>query len=256
MSDLVRLIDVTKSFAGLGTRAAVPAVTGLSLDIREGDFLTIFGPNGCGKTTVLRLIARLLTPDSGQILYASQGGPLEVGCVFQNYADTLLPWRTVRGNASRALEYRRIPRHLHDSIVRPLLEQFQLDAHADKYVCELSGGLKQLTSIVSALVQRPRLLLLDEPFSAVDYVSSRVQWIRFREYCALSGTTAVLVSHNLDEAVFLGDRIAVLGKSPDHPVTVLDISLAGARKLDMLRSEEFFHMRNEVLGALNTGATG
>lgn len=171
----IEMRNVSKSFASStpGT-AAVEVVRNVNLRLFEGDLVTFFGPNGCGKTTILGILAGLFAPDSGSVeRNASKDASLAVGYVFQNYADTLLPWRNVRDNIAFPLELRQLPTTERATRVESRLDQFRLTEHADKYVYELSGGLKQLVAIARATVYAPRLLLLDEPFSALDYSLSR-----------------------------------------------------------------------------------
>lgn len=252
---LIEARSIFKSFTSPVSGAQpLPVVHDFSLRLGEGELVTVFGPNGCGKSTILNILAGLIEPDSGEVTHDSRNvGPLAVGYVFQNYADTLLPWRTVRGNVAFPLELRRVSTHARATRVHERLEQFRLTEHADKYIYELSGGLKQLVAIARATVYEPRLLLLDEPFSALDYSLSRMFWLRFREFWSGHRVTTVFVSHNIDEAVFLGDSVYVLSSRPARVVAHIPVPFGTERPLSLVSSREFFAVRTEVLDAFERG---
>lgn len=252
---LIEASSISKSFASSVPGAQpLQVVRDFTLCLGEGELVTVFGPNGCGKTTILNILAGLIEPDSGSIERNSTNpGPLPVGYVFQNYADTLLPWRSVRSNVRLPLEFRRFPAPDCETKVLKRLEQFRLTEHADKYVYELSGGLKQLVAIARATVYEPRLLLLDEPFSALDYSLSRMFWLRFREFWTGQQVTTVFVSHNVDEAVFLGDRVYVLSPRPAQVVAEIPVPFGKERALSLVSSRDFFAVRTQVLDAFERG---
>lgn len=252
---LIDVVNVSKSFrSSLDEGKEVKAVDGLSLQIHEGELVTIFGPNGCGKTTFLGLLAGVLHADSGAIRWnLKEGDALQVGYVFQNYGDTLLPWRTVEGNLAFPLEVRRLDAQEIKKRVGKRLEMFRLSEHAEKYIYELSGGLKQLVAIARATVYDPQLLLLDEPFSALDYSLSRLMWRQFREFWSDLNVTTVFVSHNVDEALFLGDKVCVLTPRPTRLAAEIPIPFGPTRSLDLLKDETFFAVRAKVLSAFENG---
>jgi NitT/TauT family transport system ATP-binding protein len=252
---LIEARNVSKSFASpVRDGPVLPVLREFTLSLNEGELVTVFGPNGCGKSTVLNLLAGVLAPDTGIVVSNSDGSEaLAVGYVFQNYADTLLPWRTVRGNVTLPLEFRRVPTEEREPKVNRRLEQFHLVEHAGKFVYQLSGGLKQLVSICRATVYDPRLLLLDEPFSALDYSLSRMLWLRFREFWTDQKVTTLFVSHNVDEAVFLGDRVCVLSSRPAQVVANVTVPFGRERPLSLLTSSEFFAVRSKVLEAFEQG---
>lgn len=252
---LIDVRNISKAFIS-STPGTLPiqVVSDFSLQLREGELVTIFGPNGCGKTTILNMLGGLIAPDSGLINYNNGAlDPSAIGYVFQNYADTLLPWRNVRSNIAFPLELRHVRTSDQMGRVHKCLEQFRLTEHADKYVYELSGGLKQLVAIARATVYEPKLLLLDEPFSALDYSLSRMFWLRFREFWTHQQVATVFVSHNVDEAVFLGDRVYVLSARPTQVVEQIPIPFGKERPLSLLTSPEFFSVRSRVLEAFERG---
>jgi NitT/TauT family transport system ATP-binding protein len=252
---LVEAVEISKSFqSALTGEKDLLVISKLSVQIAEGELITIFGPNGCGKSTLMNILAGILRPDSGEITYNSGSpGTMQVGYVFQNHADTLLPWRSVRSNIAFPLELRGVSKSAQTLKVNRRMEQFHLMEHADKYVYELSGGLKQLVAIARATVYDPQLLLLDEPFSSLDYSLSRMLWLRFRDFWANQRVATVFVSHNVDEAVFLGDRVYVLSARPAQVVADVPVPFGRDRPLDLLTSHEFFSIRAEVLDAFERG---
>lgn len=232
----------------------MPVVADLDLTLAEGELVTIFGPNGCGKTTILNVLAGILPPDAGVVINQARLTSVpSIGYVFQNHADTLLPWRTVESNIAFPLEIRGIRPGERADRIKKRLDQFHLTEHASKYVYQLSGGLKQLVAIARATVYEPQLLLLDEPFSALDYSLSRLLWLRFREFWTHQNVTTAFVSHNVDEAVFLGDRVIVLSARPARVVAEVIVPLGNDRSLSMLSSAEFFETRSRVLQAFEAG---
>ncbi len=252
---LIEARDISKSFSSaLSEDDTLRIVSSFSLGVAEGELVTLFGPNGCGKTTILNLFAGTIEPDEGEVLWnTGESRSREVGYVFQNYADTLLPWRKVKSNIAFPLEVRGMPKDETRAQTTRRMEQFGLLEHAEKYVYQLSGGLKQLVAIARSTVYDPRLLLLDEPFSALDYSISRMLWTRFREFWSESQVTTVFVSHNIDEAVFLGDKVCVMSSRPTSVVAEIPVPLGTNRSLDLLGSREFFDTRTEVLRMFEQG---
>lgn len=252
---LIEISNISKAFSSATTESEdLLVVNKFSLSIEEGELVTMFGPNGCGKTTVLNILAGTLKPDTGQVIRnINSPDSMHIGYVFQNHADTLLPWRSVRANIAFPLEIRGVPKRKQEEKVNKWMDQFRLTEHADKYIYQLSGGLKQLVAIARATVYDPRLLLLDEPFSALDYSLSRMLWMRFHELWAKLGATTVFVSHNVDEAVFLGNKVCVLSSRPTQVIAEIKVPFGRDRNLDLLSSHEFFAIRAMVLDAFERG---
>jgi NitT/TauT family transport system ATP-binding protein len=196
-------------------RGAVPTLDRVSLEVREGEFVTIVGPSGCGKSTLLYLIAGLLRPTAGRILVdgkAVTGPGPDRGMVFQEFA--LLPWRTVRRNISHGLEIQRVPRPERERVVAEMVELVGLRGFEDHYPHQLSGGMKQRVAVARTLAARPQVVLMDEPFAALDAQTRLVLQEELVRIGLATRSTVLFVTHSVEEAVFLGDRVVVLSHRP------------------------------------------
>lgn len=220
----------------------------ISFQVKDGEFIAFFGPNGCGKTTMLNILSGVDKQTSGKILI-NQKKPekSKVGFVFQNYNESMLPWRTVAGNIELALEIQGTDEKKKKQITEHLLKKVGLLEHKDKYFYELSGGMKQLTAICRAFAYEPDLLLMDEPFSSLDYSTSRKMGLELLNIWKETKKTTIFVSHDIDEAIFLADKVVVLSKRPAKIKSIIDVKLPRPRKLDVLSSKEFFETRNKIL---------
>ena len=220
---------ISKVFA-LGRGQALTALSGTSLDVRENEFLSVVGPSGCGKSTLLRLIAGLDTPTTGEVAYRGQAvrKPTgRIGLVFQDYS--LLPWRTLLRNIELGLEFQGLPGREVRARALECLELVGLSAFKDAHPFELSGGMRQRAAIARALAVEPDVLLMDEPFGALD---AHTRLLMQRELLALwekRRKTVVFVTHSIDEAVYLSDRIVVMDKEPGRVISVLDVDLPRPR---------------------------
>ena len=206
-------------------------IAGMDLRIDAGEFLAVLGPSGCGKSTLLRMIARLAEPDSGQIRMEPNGERFQTAFVFQDAH--LLPWRNVLANAALPLELMGEAKAKRDERARAVLEQVGLLEALDRYPAELSGGMRMRVSLARALVTEPRLLLLDEPFAALDEITRFHLDVQLRELWQRRGMTVIFVTHSVSEAAFLANRAVVLARS------------GGAIKLD--RRLELPTVRNNEL---------
>ncbi|MDB5365414.1 MAG: transporter ATP-binding protein [Rhodospirillales bacterium] len=217
--------DVRKSFTGKSGRTDV--LGGLTFDIRDGDFVSIIGPSGCGKSTVFNIIAGLLEPDSGSLVYEGalvEGLRGRVGYMMQK--DLLLPWRTVLDNVVLGLELRGVPRKIAVEEAREHLSTYGLAGFEDSYPQALSGGMRQRVALIRTLIVNPDLLLLDEPFSALDYQTRLYLEGVLMEAVENFRKTVVLVTHDIDEAVALSKRVIVLSGRPAGVKAIYDIELA------------------------------
>ena len=184
-------------------------IAGMDLEIVAGEFIAILGPSGCGKSTLLRMIARLMEPTAGHIAIQPEGR-FQTAFVFQDAH--LLPWRTVLDNAALPLELMGVPQGERYATARAALQQVSLFEAEDRYPTQLSGGMRMRVSLARALVTQPRLLLLDEPFAALDEITRFRLDIQLRELWQKRGITVVFVTHSISEAAFLANRAVVLTK--------------------------------------------
>ena len=189
----------------------------LSFALRPGEILSVVGPSGCGKTTLLRLVTDLLRPTRGAV--HRDGRPIDgpardVAIVFQDYANALLPWRTVAGNVSLALEAAGLPSAQRPARIAALLAKVGLAPHADKFPRQLSGGMQQRLQIARCLAQEPAILLMDEPFGALDAMTRQDLQDEMLRLVRESGTTVLFITHDLDEAIYLSDTVIALRANP------------------------------------------
>ena len=252
MSRTILIEDAAIAFERRGERVA--ALQGVSLAVEAGRFTSIIGPSGCGKSTLLRLIADILSPSAGRILIG--GAPPRqarrehaIGFVFQQ--PTLLPWRTIRQNVALPLAVvgRRSARR---SARTPdeLLDLVGLRGFERALPSELSGGMQQRAAIARALVLTPDVLLLDEPFGALDEITRQRMNLELLRIWGESGTTALLVTHSIAEAVFMSDDVVVMSARPGRITATLPIGLPRPRTLAMMRTQPFFEAVNAVRDAL------
>jgi NitT/TauT family transport system ATP-binding protein len=225
----------------------------LSFTMRQGELVCVIGPSGCGKTTLLRLLTGLVRPSAGQILHHGQpvGGPArDVAIVFQDYAKALLPWRTVAGNVSLALEAARVPKSERAERIQQLLAKVGLAAHAEKFPGQLSGGMQQRLQIARCLAQEPAVLLMDEPFGALDAMTRQQLQDEMLQLVQDAGTTVLFITHDLEEAIYLGDTVLALRANPGQASSLackFDVCLPRPRNQLTTREEpEFLRLRREA----------
>ncbi len=237
------------------------AVEDISLRMHPGEFVAIVGPSGCGKSTFMKLTTGLKMPSKGRITIQGQPvtGPLKItGMAFQ--APSLLPWRTTVNNVLLPLEivepYRanfKAKRKEYEARARALLQSVGLGGYEDKYPWQLSGGMQQRASICRALIHEPQMLLLDEPFGALDAFTREELWCALRDLQAQRGFNVILVTHDLREAVFLADTVYVMSKSPGRILARREIELPRPRDLEVTYAPEFTAIVHELrahIGAL------
>ena len=232
------------------------ALTGVDLAIRKGEFVSLIGPSGCGKTTLLRLIADLTQATSGSLTVngmtpAAARQHRAYGYVFQ--APALYPWRNVERNVMLPLEVMGLPREERRRRASRVLELVGLSEFRRRFPWQLSGGMQQRASIARALSFEPPLLLMDEPFGALDEITRDGLTLHLHQLWRRTGLTAVFVTHSVPEAVFLSTRIVVMSSRPGRVVAVIDSRLPRERDLDVRETQQFLSVAHEVRIALREG---
>ncbi len=233
------------------------ALRGVSLDVAEGELLSLVGPSGCGKSTLLRCVAGLITPGEGRVVLNGRqitDVPDNLAVVFQDYSRSLFPWLSVRDNVALPLRRRGIPKDERRTAALDALSTVGLAGAAQKYPWQLSGGMQQRVSIARALAYRPALLLMDEPFGSVD-AQTREDLEDLILQVRGEGMTILLVTHDIDESVYVGDRVAVLSRAPGTVIADLQVNLPAKRDQITTRElPEFVHLRAEVGRLVRGGA--
>jgi len=255
---VVSLAGVEKEFA-LSGGATMTALTGIDLDLRRGEFVSLIGPSGCGKSTLLRLIGDLTQPTTGTVTVNGKPAPQarldrDYGMVFQ--APVLFDWRTVEENVRLPLELTGQERAARDARVREMLELVELPDFARHYPYQLSGGMQQRVAIARALTFSPAILLMDEPFGALDEMTRERMNSEVLRIWEQTGITVVFVTHSIPEAVFLSSRVAVMSARPGRITQIVEIDLPRPRGLETRESRRYFEMVTEVREALRGGDGG
>lgn len=240
---VLQMQSVDKTFNG-----GVVALRKMSLNVNEGDFISLLGPSGCGKSTALRLIAGLMRPSLGRINWEGGQGKDDLGVVFQE--PTLMPWTTVARNVwlpfrLRGQSYSSVKDRIHEVLALVGLEKF-----ADSYPRELSGGMKMRVSIARALVTNPRLILMDEPFAALDEITRQKLNDDLLSLKAKTGATVIFVTHSVFESVFLSDRIMVMAARPGRIIKEIKIDAPYPRGIDWRTSPKYAAVARETSDTL------
>jgi NitT/TauT family transport system ATP-binding protein len=251
---LVEIQRVSKSFHKTvkDITTEVKALTDVSLSIRENEFVSIIGPSGCGKTTLLKMIDGLIPYDSGKIVIDGKevtGPGPDRAVVFQAFA--LLPWRTVLANVEFSLELRRLPKDDRTNIARDCLRRVGLADFENHYPHELSGGMQQRAGLARALAVNPAILLMDEPFGAVDAQTRQLLQEELLELWQRERKTVIFITHSMDEAVYLSDRVVVMTPRPGKVAEILDVPLPRPRVSEEVRRDvKFVDLTNYIWESL------
>ncbi len=235
----------------------VQALLDISFELRDGEVLSVVGPSGCGKSTLLRIMAGLDGPSRGRVLLGGEpvmGPRREIGVVFQQA--TLLPWRSVLANVLLPAQMQRFERTRSTERAHALLDLVGLDGFAEKYPFELSGGMQQRVAICRALICEPRILLMDEPFGALDAMTRELMNVELMRIQAEQQKTVLFITHSIPEAVFLGDRVLVMTPRPGRIARIAEIDLPKPRTLETMGSALFAAQCNDIRLAFSGRAQG
>ena len=245
------MIEVRGASLAFGPRRVLSQI---SFDVRAGEFVCVVGPSGCGKTTLLRLIAGLVPLAAGEIRVDDepvQGPARSRAIVFQDYSKALLPWRTVAGNIALSLEASGVAEPERSRRVRALITKMKLDAAARQFPGQLSGGMQQRVQIARALAQQPKVLLMDEPFGALDAITRQGLQDEVTRLAAEHGTTVVFITHDLEEAIYLGDQVMVLASDPGRIAERITVDIPRPRsQLETREDRRFLEYRHRLFGLL------
>ena len=239
-SPAIALDNVNKSFSGAATNGGVVALQNVSLTVNDGTFLALLGPSGCGKTTVLRLADGLIQPDAGTVnIFGAtpKPGP-DIGLVFQSFR--LIPWATVKQNIMFALHGLDITKTEKADRTRKYIEMVGLNRFADSYPASLSGGMKQRVALARALAPEPSVLLMDEPFASIDAQTRELMQVELMRIWTLRQPAVMFVTHSVDEAILLADKIVLMGPSPGSVMETVSVDLERPRWTYDARAEPRF----------------
>jgi NitT/TauT family transport system ATP-binding protein len=245
----IEIKNLTRTFQKKGSKnERFVAIQDFNLSVGQGEFVTIVGPSGCGKSTLLDLLTGLSKPDQGEILIDGKpitGPALDRGIVLQGYA--LFPWRTVRSNIEFGLEIKKIPKQQRREISEHYINLVDLKGFENHYPYELSGGMQQRVAIARILAYDPEVLLMDEPFAAVDAQTRETMQDELLSIWEKNEKTVIFVTHSIDEAIGLADRVAVVSKSPGTVKKVIPIDLPRPRRIANVRdTPDFALLRHKV----------
>jgi NitT/TauT family transport system ATP-binding protein len=246
LTPILAACDVSKVFQ-IGRSQELLAVDRFSLDIKEGELICLLGPSGCGKSTMLNMFAGFEAPTSGVVLLRSQpivGIEPRCGMVFQSYA--LFPWKTVRGNIEFGLRMQGIPREERRCRVQQFIDMVKLSGFEDRYPSELSGGMQQRVTLARLLAADPEVLLMDEPFAALDAMTRLVLQEELLRIHAASHKTIIFVTHSIDEALILSTRLVIMSAQPGRVKAVLPNPLPSPRNVDVQLSSVYGQLKSQV----------
>jgi len=257
---VVELTGVSKVFgAGSSGDAGVRALTEIDLSIRRGEFVSLIGPSGCGKSTLLRIIGDLTSPTSGTVTVNGKPAPKarldrDYGMVFQ--APVLFDWRTVQKNVELPLEITGRPAAERAAKAREMLALVELSEFAGRQPWQLSGGMQQRVAIARALALDPAILLMDEPFGALDEMTRERMNLELLRIWDRTGTSVVFVTHSIPEAVFLSTRVVVMSARPGRITNIVEVDLPRERTVETRELERYFELVTEVRESLRAGEDG
>lgn len=248
----IKFNNVTKIYKT--NRQIITAVKDVSFNISEGDFVSLIGPSGCGKSTVIRLLDDIIKPTHGEIYIDGEGIPKrkkipseqikKMGFIFQQ--PNLLPWMTVRQNVALPLRVFGLKGEKWESNVDRLLKMVGLTEYSDAYPTEISGGMVQRVGVIRAMVHEPEILLMDEPFGALDEMTREQLNIELLDIWRETKKTIIFITHNVEEAILLSSKVYVMGTNPGRIVSEVDIDLPRPRTLDMIITKKFIDFEKKL----------
>ena len=245
-ADVIHVKGLRKEY---GTpRGTVLALDGIDFTVGEGEFVAVVGPSGCGKSTLLKILAGLLPATRGEVNLRSvpiTGPRRDIGVVFQS--PVLFPWRTVLDNVLLPVDVQRLGRDHNRSRALELLALVGLRGFEHRYPWELSGGMQQRVAITRGLIHNPAMLLMDEPFGALDAMTREGLNLELQRIWLERRETVVFITHSITEAVFLADRVLIMTSRPGHIVEEVPVAISRPRSLDLLSAPEFINQRNRIL---------
>lgn len=224
----------------------IQILNGVSFDIEPNTITALVGPNGCGKSTLLNILSGIDEDYSGNHNIQNKES---TSYIFQNYRDSLLPWRSNYKNISLPLEIKKMPKELINKKISELQEIFQLNLNKNKFPYQLSGGQQQQLAFMRALVNDPKILFIDEPFSALDYETNLKLRDSLQKYHAKYKPTIFMITHNIEEAVHLADKIIVLSRKPTKIIDIINNKRTNHRPINYLKGQEFNKVKNNLLDA-------
>lgn len=242
----LKIENISKSYGQVSGDNAVRVLDKINFEVDEGSFVVLFGPNGCGKTTLLNIIAGISKPDHGGLKFINEE-KRKISYIFQNFAETLLPWKSCLDNISFPLELENVEKNERRRLAIDLLKKLDLQIPIHQYPYQCSVGQKQLVAIARGLINNPAVLLMDEPFVSLDYDTRISIENKLLDIWRKTMTTIVFVSHDLDEAIYLSDKVVILSKKPTHVIAEIPIRLPRPRRHSMIGTQEFLQNKKSVL---------
>ena len=246
----VEVKNLSKSYIDSNAKPnqIIQVLNNINLEIEKGELITFFGPNGCGKTTLLNIIAGLIDFDSGNVkIEGKNPKEAQIGYVFQNFSDSLFPWCTNIENIALPFELRNTPKAERHLKVRAFLEELNINLPLNNYPYQLSAGQQQLVAILRALISNPEILLMDEAFGSLDYTTRIHLENELLKIWEKTKITILFVTHDIEEGIYLGDRLVLLSKRPAKIVNIIKNILPRPRNLDIYKSNSFFELKTKAL---------
>ena len=241
---MLKIKNIYKQFKGHDGRL-VKVLNNINFSVKKGEFVTIFGPNGCGKSTLMSIIAGIEKSTSGTIEFGNSS--IKIGYVFQDYNQSILPWKNVWQNIAAPLLWSGEDKKIAYEKVVSMFEKFNLNLDLNAYPSTLSGGQAQMVCILRSLIIDPDILILDEPFSALDHINQFNLMMKFQEIQHTIKTTTLFISHNIDEAIFLGDKLMLLSHCPTSILKNISIPIQKPRNRNIFTHNEFIKIKEKAL---------